>query len=60
MPDTERTTAYYRGVADAMDVLRAYDFPMTERVDHIADVLAPPHVVRERIERLTNGAKDGE
>jgi hypothetical protein len=33
--------SYYRGVADAMDALRAYDFPITERVDHIANKLAP-------------------
>lgn len=39
--DALRTSPYYRGVADAMDVIRAYDFPLTERVDHIADKLAP-------------------
>lgn len=33
---------YYRGVAEAMDLIRAYDFPLTERVDYIADRLAPP------------------
>lgn len=32
---------YYKGVADALDVLRAHDFPSTDRVDHLADQLAP-------------------
>jgi hypothetical protein len=38
----QRSVDYFRGVADAMDVIRAYDFPFTERVDVIADALAPP------------------
>lgn len=37
----EPSRDYYRGVADAMDVIRAYDFPYTARVDHIAEKLAP-------------------
>jgi hypothetical protein len=37
----QRESEYYKGVADAMDVIRDYDFPFTERVDAIAEALAP-------------------
>lgn len=42
---------YYRGVADAMGVIRAYDFPFTERVDAIAEALAPNRPSDERVPR---------
>jgi hypothetical protein len=42
--------AYARGIAAAMDVIRAHDFPFTERVDLIAERLAPT---------VTRGQSDG-
>jgi hypothetical protein len=34
--------AYYRGVADALDRIREYEFPHTDCVDFVAEKLAPP------------------
>jgi hypothetical protein len=33
--------AYYQGVADALDVIREYEWPHTHCVDWVADKLAP-------------------
>lgn len=43
-------SAYYSGVAAALDALRGIDFPNTERVDAVAAALSPSGVAQREAE----------